>query len=139
MIKNYLKIAFRNLRRNKSYALINTSGLAVGIGACLLLFLVIQFETSFDTFHSNKKNIYRVVSEFQSPEGINYSSGVPFPTADALRNDFPQIKNIAAIYGTRNEQITIPAKGPKAKVPISTGISLKSIFKNGGTSGIGVS
>ncbi len=66
MIKNYLKIAVRNLKRNKSYAFINTSGLAVGIGACLLIFLVIQFETSFDTFHSNKKNIYRVVSEFQS-------------------------------------------------------------------------
>lgn len=124
MIKNYLKIAFRNLRRNKSYAIINTSGLAVGIGACLLLFLVIQFETSFDTFHFDKKNIYRVVSEFQGPEGVNYSSGVPFPTADALRNDFPQIKNVAAIYGTRDEQITVPATGnqPPKKFKEATGV-----------------
>ncbi len=110
MLKNYFKIAYRNLKRNKSYAFINTSGLAVGIGACLLLFLVIQFESSFDSFHSDKKNIYRVVSEFKSPEGINYSSGVPFPTANALRNDFTQLKTVAAIYGTRDEQITVPAK-----------------------------
>ncbi|MGI8583159.1 MAG: ABC transporter permease [Chitinophagaceae bacterium] len=110
MIKNYFKIAFRNLKRNRSYAFINTSGLAVGIGACLLLFLIIQLETGFDSFHSNKKNIYRIVSEFKNPEGINYSSGVPFPTANALRNDFPQLKTVAAIYGTRDEQITVPAK-----------------------------
>jgi putative ABC transport system permease protein len=52
MIKNYLKTALRNLRRNKVYATINVLGLTVGIAACLLIFLVIRFETSFDNFHS---------------------------------------------------------------------------------------
>ena len=61
MIKNYFKTAFRNLLRNKSYAAINITGLAVGISACLLIFLVIQFETSFDTFHKKKDRIHRVV------------------------------------------------------------------------------
>ena len=51
MFKNYFKTAFRNFKRNKSYALINTLGLAVGIAACFLIFLVVQFESSFDNFH----------------------------------------------------------------------------------------
>lgn len=54
MFRNYFITAIRNLRRNKSYALINILGLAVGIAACLLIFLVIQFETSFDNFHKKK-------------------------------------------------------------------------------------
>ena len=54
MLTNYLLTACRNLHRNKSYAFINTIGLAVGIAACLLLFLVVRFETSFDNFHSKK-------------------------------------------------------------------------------------
>src|SRR6266702_4710001 len=51
MIKNYFKTAWRSLIRNKSYTAINIVGLAVGIAACLLIFLVIHFETSFDDFH----------------------------------------------------------------------------------------
>src|SRR5580700_8861380 len=91
MIKNYLKTAWRNLLRDKSYTAINIVGLAVGIAACLLIFLVIQFETSFDNFHKKKDSIYRIVSAFKTPEGINYETGVPLPTAEGLRIDYPQI------------------------------------------------
>ena len=62
MLKNYLKTAYRNSLRNKSYATINVTGLAVGIAACLLIFLVIEFETSFDTFHAKRERNYRVVT-----------------------------------------------------------------------------
>src|SRR5829696_9008444 len=98
MIKNYFKTAFRNLLRNKSYAAINITGLAVGIAACLLIFLVIQYESSFDTFHKKKDRIYRVVSEFKSPDGTSYSPGVPFPVTEALRVDFLQLNKVAAIF-----------------------------------------
>src|SRR4030095_431428 len=111
MLKNYLKTAIRNLKRYKGYAFINILGLAVGIAACLLIFLVIQFETSFDKFHSNSKNIYRVVSEFHNPDGKGYSSGVPFPVAPALRLDFPQVKKVGSILAEDNELITIPQEG----------------------------
>ena len=107
MIKNYLKTALRNLFRNKSYAAINITGLAVGIAACLLIFLVIQYESSFDTFHKKKDRIYRVVSEFKSPDGTFYSPGVPFPVTQALRLDFPQLKKVAAIFND-NGLITVP-------------------------------
>ena len=97
MLKNYLPIAFRNLRSNKGYSIINILGLAIGITVCLLIFLVIRFETSFDNFHSKKDHIYRVVSVFKTPAGIDYEPGVAFPTAPALRHDYPQLKSIASI------------------------------------------
>ncbi len=98
MIKNYIKTAWRNLLRNKSYATINVIGLAIGIAACLLIFLIIQFETSFDNFHTKKDHIYRVATAFSTPDGVHMESGVPLPTPEGLRIDFPQIKEVAAIF-----------------------------------------
>ncbi|CAN5483430.1 ABC transporter permease [soil metagenome] len=98
MLKNYFKTAWRNLNRNKSYTIINTLGLAVGIAACLLIFLVVQFESSFDNFHKKKDSIYRVASEFHSQDGVNYSEGIAFPVANGLRLDYPQIKEVASIF-----------------------------------------
>ena len=89
MLKNYFKTAFRNLRRNRAYAAINVAGLAIGIAASLLLFLVIRYESSFDDFHSKKENIYRVGSEFHTQDGLSYSPGIAFPAAKAIRLDFP--------------------------------------------------
>ncbi|HZZ74769.1 MAG TPA: ABC transporter permease [Puia sp.] len=106
MFKNYFKTAFRNLKRNKSYALINTLGLTVGIASCLLLFLVIRFESSFDNFHPKKKSIYRVCTEFHGPEGIGYHEAVSFPVANGIRIDYPQIREVASIFN-RGAQVTI--------------------------------
>jgi putative ABC transport system permease protein len=91
MLKNYLKIGWRSLMRNKSYAAINVTGLAIGIAACLLIFLVIHFETSFDNFHSNRDHIYRIVAASKTPQGMQYGVGIPLPTAQGLRLDYPQI------------------------------------------------
>ncbi len=107
MVKNYLKTALRNLRRNKNSSLINISGLAVGIAVCLIIFLIVQFETSFDQFHKNKNRIYRAITQFNDPGGITYSAGVPFPFANALKNDFPEIKSVAPIYGDYDTQIQV--------------------------------
>src|ERR1700680_1457162 len=79
MLKNYLKTAWQNLRSHKAYVAINTIGLAVGIAACLLIFLLIQYETSFDNFHNNKERIYRVAAATKTPGGINYSKASAFP------------------------------------------------------------
>jgi putative ABC transport system permease protein len=97
MIKNYLKTAWRNLFNNKSYATLNIVGLAVGIAACLLIFLIIKYETSFDTFHTKKDSIYRVLTVQAGPDGTEFLSGVPFPTTPSLRLDFPQLKGVASI------------------------------------------
>lgn len=107
MFKNYLKTAIRNLTRNKTYTSINVFGLATGIAVCLIIFLVIRFETSFDTFHKNKDRIYRVITEFHDDNGTSYNSGVPFPLPRTLRTDFPQVEKVAAIYNDSNEQLAI--------------------------------
>ncbi len=107
MIKNYFKTAFRNLRKNKAYSLINITGLGVGIAICLMIFLIIQFETSFDTFHNKKNRIYRILTEFQDPSGNSFSAGVPFPLPATLRADFPQLEKVAAIYGDNNTLLSV--------------------------------
>jgi hypothetical protein len=88
MFYNYFKTAFRNLLRNKGYAAINIVGLAVGIAACLLIFLVIQFETSFDNFHKKKDQIYRPGTEFHNQDGLSYTAGSAFPVGPQIRIDF---------------------------------------------------
>jgi hypothetical protein len=114
MLKNYFLTAFRNLSRNKSHAFINTIGLAVGIAACLLLFLVVQFETSFDNFHSKRASIYRIGTEEHTQDGVSYSDGAAFPIGPALRIDFPQIKEVASIF-QNSGQITIDNGNAQSK------------------------
>lgn len=97
MLYNYFKLAFRNANRQKGYSIANILGLASGMAVCLLIFLVVRLETNFDRFHAKKDHIYRVVSIFKEPQGIGYEPGVPFPTAPALRQDYPQLKNVADI------------------------------------------
>lgn len=106
MLQNYLKTAMRNAGRNKGFTMINVAGLTVGVAACLLIFLVIRYQTSFDNFHKDKDRIYRVASVFKTDNGIDYSGAVSFPVANGMRIDFPQVKEIASIYRTGG-QITI--------------------------------
>jgi putative ABC transport system permease protein len=115
MLKNYLKTAWRSLLRNKSYTVINITGLAIGIAACLLIFLVVDFETSFDNYHLNKENIYRVITRRKMPEGLKYRQGVPFPTAGALRLDYPQLKGVASIFNDNDKQLSIVGNGSDSK------------------------
>ena len=85
MIKNYFKIAFRNLAKNKVYAAINVAGLAAGIAACLLIFVVVTFELSYDQFQKNYNRIYRVVTKSTHSDGsVDYNPGIPAPALEAL-------------------------------------------------------
>lgn len=118
MLRNYFKTAIRNLQRNKTYALLNMSGLAIGIAACLLIFLVIGFETSFDRFHPKRNRIYRITTEFHTQDGTSYSSGVSFPVGPALKANYPQIKELASVYRWADNQITLgnEANGKQKKL-----------------------
>jgi putative ABC transport system permease protein len=109
MLKNHLKAAAQNLRSHKAYLIINTIGLGVGIAASLLVFLLIQYETSFDDFHPNKERIYRVVSATKTPAGMHYSKASAFPVAEALRIDYPQLDHVARIYVRDKKPISIPS------------------------------
>jgi len=115
MIRNYIKTAWRNLVRNKSYAAINIIGLAVGIAACLLIFLIVTFETSFDNFHPNKDRIYRVISTVPPADGAGFIAGVPVPVPDALRSEYPQLKGVVTIFQNGGSHFTIGDNGHTAK------------------------
>lgn len=108
MIKNYIKTASRSLAKNKANAFINIAGLVVGFAAFLLIFLVIQYQKSFDDYHTNKDDIYRVVRIGRAAENREYRTGVPFPVSNGLRTDLPQIKNVAAIGAGNNVQVAVP-------------------------------
>lgn len=98
MIKNYLLITLRNFARNRNYTLINILGLSIGISCCLIIFLIVSKELSFDKFHSNYDRIYRVVAENQSASGIEYGTTTPYPFTKAFRNDFPNIPLVTQIH-----------------------------------------
>ena len=113
MLKNYFKTALRNLLHNRVHAVVNITGLVVGMAASLLIFLVLQYEHSFDDFHFNKDRIYRVVREGKNPVGREYRTGVPFPVTDGLRIEFPQLEKVAAINGDDGVQVLIPGTDGK--------------------------
>ena len=108
MIKNYFKTAFRSLARNRNYTIINISGLAVGIAVCLIIFLIIQYHTSFDNFHSKKNRIYRVLTEAHHADAgdITYAKNVPFPMPAGLKAEFPDV-DIAPIYASHNDELQV--------------------------------
>ncbi len=110
MIKNYFKIAWRNLSRNKGFTIVNITGLAAGIAVCMMIFIIIQFQTSFDNFHSKKDRIYRVLTEYHHADAatIAYGKDVPFPMPAGLKTAFPQIEQVAPIWASHNDQLLIP-------------------------------
>ncbi|HET7001901.1 MAG TPA: ABC transporter permease, partial [Puia sp.] len=109
MWKNYYKIAIRNLFNNKTFSAINIFGLAVGIACCLLMFLFIQNELSFDQFHSKKNNIYRIISRPQSAENSTGLAVTPAPWAPLMKKDYPEIKQYTRLL--KDEKGLVGEKG----------------------------
>ena len=109
MFKNYFKTAFRSLTRNRNYTIINIAGLAVGIAVCMMIFIIIQFQTSFDNFHSKKDRIYRVLTESHHADAgnITYEKNVPFPMPANLKAEFPQLEQVAPVYASHNDELQV--------------------------------
>src|ERR1700744_4416266 len=99
MPNNPFKIPYRQLVRNRSYTIINMAGLTAGIAVCLLIFVYIRFETSYDNFHSKKDRIYRVITEYHHSDGTFAMQAVPAPVPTVIRHDFPEM-TIAVIYAS---------------------------------------
>jgi putative ABC transport system permease protein len=97
MLKNYLVIAIRNLLRHKVYAFINTSGLAIGMACCILIFIYVTDEFSYDRDHEKTDQIYRLVGDLNRRDHMYESAATAPPMAPALREYFPQILHAARI------------------------------------------
>ena len=120
MIKNYFKIAWRNLLRHKTYSAINIAGLAVGIAASLLIFIVVKYELSYNKFQKNYDKIYRVVTASKTGDGSeDFNPGIPGPAYDALKTDFPQLEKIAPVYAITGTQMIVLGNDANSDVAAS--------------------
>ena len=113
MYKNYFKIAFRNLVGNKGFSVINIIGLAIGMTCCLLIFQFVAFEYSYDRFHDNKENIYRVLQGY-AQKGKPIEQGHAYTAqalAPALKEGVPEIAGITRM--SSDDAVLFDAKHPE--------------------------
>ncbi|MBN1271522.1 MAG: ABC transporter permease [Candidatus Aminicenantes bacterium] len=99
MIKNYVKITIRQLKRRKGFSFINIAGLSLGMACCFLMLLWVQDEVSFDRFHTNADNLYIVGRK--SPHQAANNTRTPAPLAQALADEFPEVKETARFSNRR--------------------------------------
>jgi putative ABC transport system permease protein len=97
MLQNYLKVAWRNLLKHKSFSLINILGLAIGIGACMIIFLYVQNELTYDLYNLKVDRIARVTITLHTPESDVALAISPPPLADVLKRDFPEVESTVRI------------------------------------------
>jgi putative ABC transport system permease protein len=105
MFWNYVKIAWRNIKRYKGYSFINIFGLAVGLACCILILLWVQDELSYDRFHTNAENLYRIVTEFHKTEPVTHYWPVCAPLAPAIKNEYPEITKATRFTQLRRGQL----------------------------------
>jgi putative ABC transport system permease protein len=92
MITNYLTVAYRNLLRNKAFSIISTVGVAVGMTACLFIFQYVRFEKSYDAFHKQADNIFRVTMDRYVGGEFKFKSAKTYPAiAPRLNEDFGEV------------------------------------------------
>ena len=98
MLKNYIRIAFRNLKKNKAFSFINIFGLAVGMAAGLLIIQYVTFELSFDTFQAKKDRVFRVTQDRYDRGKLSTQwAGGAFAEGNAFKNNFPQVEDYVKV------------------------------------------
>jgi putative ABC transport system permease protein len=95
MLKNYIKIAVRNLGKNKTYSFINILGLSIGITCTLFMMMWVVDELSWDKFQTNADTLFRVEQDQPNPKGMFHVNLTPFPMGPALKEEIPEVKNSA--------------------------------------------
>jgi putative ABC transport system permease protein len=98
MLKSLFKIAIRNIRKDKIYSAINILGLTIGITCSMFLFIYIHDELSYDRYHVNAKNIYRVVSNIKEPDNEFTWAVAQIPLGDELKDNYPEVKNVVRFF-----------------------------------------
>ncbi len=123
MFSNYLKSAIRNLRNNKIFSFINILGLAIGISASLVIFLIIHYDFSFDRFEKNGERIYRVVSVFDFSGEIYRNSGVPSPLGKTMSTEITGLETAAHFRMWTENETFRASNGPNTR-------GTSTVFKN---------
>jgi putative ABC transport system permease protein len=97
MLRNYFKIAFRNLWRHRVFSFINILGLTVGMTACFLIFLYVRFELSYDRFHDKADRIYRIVADIKTPTEVIHAGGPAWAVAPNVKIEFPEVESFVRL------------------------------------------
>jgi len=114
MIRNFFKVAFRNMFRNKAFSVINIAGLTIGMASAILILLWVQNEMSYDRFHANLNRLYEVFGNNIADGKINTGNATPEIMAPILKNDIPEIEQVSRISGGENYLFTVGDKNLKA-------------------------
>ena len=104
MFWNYLKIALRNLKKYKGYSFINIAGLTTGITCCMLIFLYVQYETSYDSHHIDVDRVYRIIASVNSPTGPSVYAGTAHQLIPYVKENFQQAEYIAKVTPPPTDQ-----------------------------------
>ena len=125
MLRSYFKMATRSLQAYKGTSIINILGLVVGIAAALMIFAVIRFELSFDTFHSHADQIYRVV-RVSGSDMSEFRTGVSYPVPVAMKAEIPGLEKISSIeyFGGANVDVLDPSGSSLKKFREESGCAL---------------
>ncbi len=105
MLKNYFKIALRNLKKHKGYTFINITGLAVGLACCLLIVLFVRDELSYDRYHVKAARLYRITLDALLGEQEINGPISPAPMAQALVSDFPEVVQATRLFTYMDETL----------------------------------
>ena len=97
MFRNHIKIAFRNLWKNKISSFINIISLAIGLSASILIGMMVYYDFTFDKFHPDADRTYRVASVYNKPSGVSYNSGIPIPLVKEVEQNFTGVEEAAFI------------------------------------------
>ena len=97
MIKNYFKIAFRNLWKHRVFSFINIMGLSVGMTAFFLIFMYVKFELSYDSFNSKSARTFRIVSDIKTPSEVIHASGPSWAVPPFAKDEFPEVESFVRL------------------------------------------
>ncbi|WP_074405649.1 ABC transporter permease [Aquimarina megaterium] len=102
MFKNYIKIAWRNLKRNKGYSVVNIGGLTIGLSAVIFMLFYINHENSYDVFHTDYDRLFRIERTYVSSIQSDIWDSTPYILSDELKSSIPEITNATSIRTTAN-------------------------------------
>ena len=107
MLKNYLKVAWRNIKKNKTFSFINVFGLSIGLTCCLLIAIYLHNELSYDSYHKNVAQLYQLGTTFVKNGKDDLTANTPAPMAKAMQQEFPEILETTRLLGTFAEDKTL--------------------------------
>lgn len=111
MLKDFFKVAFRSIARNKVYSLINVMGLTLGLSCCLVILIFVRYESNFDGGYQQASKTFRVVQHTKFPEQMLYWGTTAYPLAAALRNDFNDFSTVTQTAGPMGRTFAIEKDG----------------------------